>query len=66
MVLTASERHFRSTPNNGHLRLHAWVRLVPIGDITAIHSITSSARASSESGTVNPSALAVLRLIWSK
>jgi hypothetical protein len=31
-----------------------------------LYSITSSASASGESGTVNPSALAVLRLIRSK
>ena len=41
------------------------VRLVPIADIAPSHSITSSARASSEGGTVRPSALAVLRLITS-
>src|SRR5258707_11971820 len=32
-------------------------------ELAAVHSITSSARASSVSGTVRPSALAVLRLI---
>ena len=41
------------------------VRFVPIADIRAIYSITSSARASSDGGTVRPSALAVLRLITS-
>jgi len=35
----------------------------PKGDITAIHSTTSSARASSDGDTVRPRALAVLRLI---
>ena len=41
------------------------VRYGPIADIAlaAFHSITSSARESSEGGTVNPSALAVLRLM---
>ena len=34
-------------------------------ELAALHSITSSARASSDGGTVRPSALAVLRLITS-
>src|SRR4029077_14981124 len=34
-------------------------------ELAALHSITSSARASSMGGTVRPSALAVLRLITS-
>ena len=34
-------------------------------EVAAVHSITSSARASSEGGTSRPSALAVLRLITS-
>jgi hypothetical protein len=43
-------------------------RTIPLGDIAALqqttpHSITSSARESSEGGTVRPRALAVLRLI---
>jgi hypothetical protein len=37
----------------------------PKADIQGIHSITSSARASNEGGTVRPSALAALRLIAS-
>jgi hypothetical protein len=41
------------------------VRFVPIADIAPAYSITSSARASSDGGTVRPSALAVLRLITS-
>ena len=36
-----------------------------IGDITTVHSITSSAVASSEAGTITPSALAALTLITS-
>ena len=40
------------------------VRLVPIADI-GCYSITSSARASTDAGTVRPSALAVLRLMTS-
>jgi hypothetical protein len=42
-----------------HLR-SCYVAFVPIADI---YSITSSARASTEGGTVSPIALAVLRLI---
>src|SRR5215469_1409677 len=41
------------------------VRYGPIADIGSGHSIISSARASSEGGTVRPIALAVLRLITS-
>ena len=40
-----------------------YVRLVPIADIAPLHSITSSALASSFCGTARLSALAVLRLI---
>src|SRR6476646_10058061 len=39
------------------------VCFVPKADILVPYSITSSARASTEGGTVRPSALAVLRLI---
>ena len=39
--------------------------IVPIADIGATYSTTSSARASTDDGTVRPSALAVLRLITS-
>ena len=42
----------------------AHVRYVPEADI-ATHSITSSARASTDGGIVRPSAFAVLRLITS-
>ena len=66
-VLTASKRHFRSTPNNGHHQTG------PAGPFSAnrkthapqqltVYSITSSASASSVGGTVRPSALAVFRL----
>jgi hypothetical protein len=41
------------------------VRFVPIADIGATYSITSSARASTAGGIVRPSAFAVLRLITS-
>ena len=42
------------------------VRFVPIADIAAnVYSITSSARASSDGGTVMPKVLAVRRLITS-
>ena len=44
----------------------AWlVRLVPISNIAPAHSITSSARASSDGGTSRPSAFAALRLMTS-
>ena len=60
--------HFRSTPNNGH---HPVGRLGPFCATKRLmhrskqcrYSITSSARASSDGGTVSPSSLAVLRLI---
>ncbi len=45
-----------ATAELGQLRTHALQQI-------ALHSITSSARASSGNGTVNPSAFAVLRLI---
>ena len=45
--------------------LRAYVRKVPINDIAPAHSITSSARASSDGGTSMPSALAALRLMTS-
>src|SRR5947209_20454421 len=41
------------------------VRDVPGGDIAPLHSITSSARASSEAGMSRPSVFAVLRLMTS-
>ena len=41
------------------------VRYVPKADITVSYSITSSARESSEGGTVRPIALAAFRLITS-
>ena len=41
------------------------VRFVPEADIVTLYSITSSARESSDGGTVRPSAFAVLRLITS-
>ena len=43
----------------------AHVRFVPIADISQCYSITSLACASTDGGTVRPSALAVLRLIAS-
>ena len=43
----------------------AHVRFVPKADIGKAYSITSSARLSTDGGTVMPSALAVLRLIIS-
>src|SRR6266699_5707923 len=56
---------FRSTPINGHRQTApaCWVGAKP--GSRGHHSITSSARTSSDDGTVNPSALAVLRLIAS-
>jgi hypothetical protein len=42
-----------------------YVRFVPMADISARYSITSSARPISVFGTLRPSALAVLRLITS-
>jgi hypothetical protein len=38
-------------------------RDVRLGDIANVHSITSSARASSDGGTVRPSAFDVIRLM---
>jgi hypothetical protein len=48
-------------PPKADIAERAWdVRFVPIADIA--YSITSSARPSSESGTVRPGLLAILRL----
>src|SRR5215510_695263 len=47
------------------LRKHQLGTLMPQGGHPPYHSITSSARASSVSGTVRPSALAVLTLMTS-
>jgi hypothetical protein len=45
------------------VRRHA--RSVPLGDITLVQSIISSARTRNDSGIVKPSALAVTRLMTS-
>ena len=58
-------------PPKADIGTHSWdVRFVPKADILRCgkerrYSITSSARASSDCGTVSPSALAVLRLMAS-
>ena len=63
-VLTASKRHFRSTPNNGHHQTG------PAGPFRAknglmrhTYSMTSSAVTSKDDGIVNPKVLAAFRLI---
>ena len=52
-------------PQSGHSRLTLECPLSANSGHCPTHSITSSARASSDGGTVRPSALAVLRLITS-
>src|SRR5262245_18442864 len=56
--------HVRFTPNSDIDCVFRHVCFGPKADMFA-YSITSSARASNEAGTVRPSALAVLRLITS-
>ena len=46
-------------------RQSGYFRKVPKPEVGSLHSITSSARARSEGGTVRPSTLAVFRLITS-
>jgi hypothetical protein len=63
-------RHVRFTPESGHSPTRSGCLLWAISGLMHcskqhLYSITSSARASSEGGTVRPSALAVLRLITS-
>jgi len=53
------------TPKADMCGAPAHVRFVPIADIDQIYSITSSARASSAGGIVNPKILAVWTLITS-
>jgi hypothetical protein len=60
-----ANRHVRFTPNSGHVQCNGPRPLSANSGHTAIHSITSSALASSVGGTVRPSAFAVLRLITS-
>src|SRR6476646_3146045 len=66
---TQSEYMFSALPPNSDIARHSrHVSKVPEADscsATRRYSITSSARASNEGGTVRPSALAVLRLITS-
>src|SRR5262249_42895429 len=66
----ASSRRATEEPDHRHRRLLRARRERPRGcaaeqrdEIAAFHSITSSARASSEGGTVSPSTCAVVRLI---
>jgi hypothetical protein len=59
---TFGSRHAMSAPKADIETQSPDVHFVPKADI-APHSITSSARASSEAGMVNLSALAVLRLM---
>jgi hypothetical protein len=53
----------RFTPESGHVQCKERCPLCANSGHPLSHSITSSARASSEGGTVIPSAFAVLRLI---
>ena len=61
-VLTASERDFWSTPNNGHHQTGTAGPFRAMSGSERIHSITSSASASKVGGTTMPSAFAVFRL----
>jgi hypothetical protein len=74
--MTASPRHFRSSPDCRHSsarptcrrsanRRPEQVQQIRLGTLPWTYSITSSARASSVGGTSSPSVLAVLRLITS-
>ena len=61
-----STRHVRCTPDSRHRYTNRPESVsCPDSDIASLHSITSSAVASSDCGTVRPSAFAVLRLIIS-
>src|SRR6516225_5612975 len=72
-VHSVSERGVPQEPNHRHFWLLRVCRERPHrsraaeerDELAAVHSITSSARASSVGGTSRPSALAVLRLITS-
>ena len=57
--------HVRFAPESGHVRCKQECPLSANSGHCATYSITSSALASSDGGTVRPSALAVLRLITS-
>ena len=61
MRFRCSDCRFTSTADIEATRTD--VRFVPIADIAATYSITSSARASRDGGSVRPSALAALRLM---
>ena len=64
--LTASERDFWSTPNNGHQQVGTVGPFRAKTGSDEPYSITSSARARSDGGTSIPSDFAVLRLMVSK
>ena len=63
--MCSAKRHVRFTPNSGHVQRNQRCPLCANSGHRTAYSITSSARASSEGGTVRPSALAVLRFITS-
>src|SRR5262245_25427048 len=65
LLRAAAREHQRNENPHGSHRREPTVALDGPPEGLAAYSITSSARASSEGGTVSPSALAVLRLITS-
>ena len=59
----ARKHDVRFPPESGHVQCNSACRLSANSGHCALHSITSSARASSEGAMIMPSALAVVRLM---